>query len=65
MPKSFQNIKIILFACKKYIKGQKKGILLIIINLNSNNIYKQFYETENFEVYCFCQIIIKEDIIPY
>ena len=61
IPKCLKNIKIILFACKKYIKCQKNGILLTIINLDDNNVYKHFYKTENFEVYCFCPIIIKEN----
>ena len=58
------NNNILLCACKKYIKGQKNGILLIS-DLKSiddsyydskNNI--KFYNTINFEVHCFCQISI-------
>ena len=56
---------ILLCACKKYCRGQKNGILLIIINneflnneyINNNNIAKKFYHTKNFEVYCFCPIM--------
>ena len=61
IPKCLKNIKIILFACKKYIKCQRNGILLTVINLDENNVYKHFYKTGNFEVYCFCPIIIKEN----
>ena len=40
-------------ACKKYVDGQENGILLV--NLN-NNYAKYFYKTDEFEVYCICQI---------
>ena len=52
------KIKFLFCACKKYIKGQKNGILLVRIELNGNDIktYEKFYETNNFEVYCFCPI---------
>ena len=51
--------KILLCACKKYLRYQKNGILLINISLEeNNNIKKIFYNTRNFEVYCFCQINI-------
>ena len=56
---------LLLCACKKYLKNQKNGILLINLNKinendKKNNIIK-FYNTEYFEVHCFCQIsIIKE-----
>ena len=51
--------KLLFCACKKYIKSQKNGILLLklkIIDNNINDIYKIFYNTGNFEVYCFCNI---------
>jgi hypothetical protein len=58
--------EILLCACKRYVKGQKNGILLIgdlgsigNTNYNKNNI--QFYNTRNFEVHCFCQLSIKEN----
>ena len=51
------NNGILLCACKKYIKGQKNGILLIDFNFNNNKkISYNFYQTGNFEVHCFCQI---------
>ena len=48
----------LLCACKKYIKGQKNGILLIY-NFNSEkvNIKHKFFPTDKFEVHCFCQIL--------
>ena len=66
--------KLVLFACKKYLKKQKNGILLINIeniynNNNDNscipdfineiniNMNHYFYDTGNFEVYCFCPIL--------
>jgi hypothetical protein len=55
-----ENNKLLLVACKKYLEGDKNGILLIIMQFKENDIektYQKFYETENFEVFCFCQII--------
>jgi len=52
-----ENYIILLCACKKYTKCQKNGILLVIINLDKNVIkYKEFYKTNNFEVFSFCPI---------
>ena len=53
--------KILLCACKKYIKGQKNGILLINNLKNIDKADKIFYNTNNFEVHCFCPILIIED----
>ena len=50
--------KIILCACKKYNKNQKNGILLLKFLNKSFKIYEKFYNTKNFEVYCFCPILI-------
>ena len=45
--------KILLCACKKYIKNQRNGIL--VVNFEYNKCINHFfYETNNFEVYCFC-----------
>ncbi len=60
------NKNIILFACKKYCKTQKNGILLIMNNDENedyirdydNELYTFFFDTENFEVYCFCPVLI-------
>ena len=62
------NKEILLCACKKYLKHQKNGILLVNIEKNNNNEYKyshQFYNTYNYEVFCFCPIFIieKKDIL--
>ena len=53
-----KNNKILLCACRKYNSGQKNGILLIELQLNNNNNKYQefFYDTECFQVNCFCQI---------
>jgi hypothetical protein len=50
--------KILLCACKKYLKNQKNGILVVNIELNDNIIIKKYhlYNTKEFEVYCLCQI---------
>ena len=53
--------KVLLCACKKYIKGQKNGILVFNYNFNDKEyIKREFYKTDNFEVYCFCQLSIYE-----
>ena len=63
------NHKILLCACKKYTKEQKNGILLLNIEDKNNNNRENnfefnyvFYDTRNFEVFCFCSLsIIKND----
>ena len=57
------NKKILLCACKKYISGQKNGIMVIDTEIKKNEQLKyKFYPFDNFEVNCFCQIeISKED----
>lgn len=49
--------KIIIAACKKYMSGQKNGILLIEHKPNQNENNHTFYETGNFEVNCTCPIV--------
>ena len=52
--------KVLLCACKKYIKGQKNGILLVNIKIKNKykiNISSHFYPTGNFEVYCICPLL--------
>ena len=56
-----KECKILLCGCKKYKKYQKNGILLIKFNLENENVYHKFYETKNFEVYCFCPLLIIEN----
>ena len=50
-----------LCACKQYLKNQKNGILVVNIEIEKNNkdinFNHIFYETGNFEVYCFCPIL--------
>ena len=64
---SNQNNKMLLCACKKYVPQQKNGILLIQLEFNNrNNIYQEvFYDTEYFQVNCFCQIcdVVNENAI--
>ena len=48
--------KYLICACKKYSKNQENGILFVNLNDNYNN---KFYNTGDFEVYCFCQIMEK------
>ena len=60
--KKENKFKILLCACKNYKKGQKNGILLVIINMEENiDIKNTFCDTENFEVYCFCPLLYDED----
>ena len=49
--------KVLLCACKKYCKKQKNGILAINIKNDPNNYKSFFYNTKNYEVYCFCPLI--------
>ena len=52
------NNKILFCACKRYNNNKKNGILLINPNLGDNkSIKNEFYDTDNFEVYCFCPIL--------
>ena len=55
--KYYENKKLIICACKKYLSSQKNGILIAALDLDNNEIYSKFYQTTTFEVYCFCQII--------
>jgi hypothetical protein len=51
--------KILLCACKSYLKEQNNGILIINANLGDNQkIEEPFYDTGKFEVNCFCPISI-------
>ena len=50
--------KVLLCACKKYIKDQKNGILLVNPQLGENKEIKNpFYDTGDYEVYCICPIL--------
>jgi len=53
------NSKLLLIACKKYRRGDRNGILSLKIKLNNDKgkKFEKFYDTKNFEVYCFCPIL--------
>ena len=52
------NNIIIFCACKRYFSDQKNGILIIYLDIKEEKVKsKLFYETNNFEVYCFCPIL--------
>ena len=52
-----ENKKVLLFGCKKYVKRQKNGILIVNYSFsNEKDVDKVYFEKTNFEVYCFCQI---------
>ena len=52
--------KYLLCACKKFESNQKNGILLVNIQFTQNlKINHTFYNTGDYEVYCFCPIRIK------
>ena len=51
------NNNFLLCACKKYNRNQANGILIVNLNvLEGETMEYKFYDTGNFEVYCFCQI---------
>ena len=62
-PLKNENTKILLCACKKYLKGQKNGILLLNIKNNEIEINPQenddyfFFNTGTFEIYCICPLL--------
>ena len=52
------HYNILLCACKRYYPQQKNGILIVNLQFQDNiEVESQFYPTNNFEVYCFCQIL--------
>jgi len=52
----FEERKLLLIACKD---GVKNGILLTKLKFNEDDIeaFQEFYEINNFKVYCFCPIL--------
>ena len=51
------KFNILFCACKKYYSEQKNGILIVDLQLENNQeIEHSFHDTDNFEVFCFCQI---------
>ena len=53
--------KILLCACKKYFPNQRNGILLINPQIDNRDIINPFYDTDQFEVYNFCQIYLNNN----
>ena len=51
--------KILICACKKYSSGRNNGILLVNPQLEDyQEVIEPFYDTNEFEVYCFCQLYL-------
>ena len=51
--------KILLCACKSYVKRTKNGILMVLMEINNQEpsiFAPQFYPTDDFEVNCFLSI---------
>lgn len=65
--KNNENIILLLSACKRYVKGQNNGIILSKINLDNKSLNSKFYNSETFEVYCFCpiKILSENGILKY
>ena len=59
--KENKNFRILLASCIKEPKNKKRGIL-IIPNINEL-IEDSFYETNDFQAYCFCHFLIIEKTI--
>ena len=59
-----QNSILLLVACKKYDKDDKNGILFIQLDFNEDDIIEEchdFCDTKDFEVYCFCPLLKREN----
>ena len=64
MPRDESQTKYryLLCACKKYESNKMNGILIVSDQIESNiEIKNPFYNTGNFEVYCFCPLLYKEN----
>ena len=56
------NKEILLCACKKYLKNEENGIVIIDPEtIGKNEIYSSFFDTKDFEVSCFCPITKKDN----
>ena len=54
--------KILLCACRKYLENQHNGILLVDPQIGDDKeAIIDFYDTGDFEVYCFCPIFANEE----
>ena len=59
---TLEKNNILLCACKKYLSFQKSGILLIFIENKDKIIFKhKLYKIKNYEVNCFCQIMLNNN----
>ena len=52
-----ENAKLLLCACTKYSEEQKNGIFIMCPNINAKRVQDEFYDTGDFEVFCFCHLI--------
>ena len=58
MEKEKVKYKILICTCKKYLPGQKNGILLVNPQLDEyKKVVDDFYDTGEFEVYCICPLL--------
>jgi len=53
--------KFLLVGNKKIKNSEKNGILIVNMNLKIKGIKTNFYDTNNFQIYCLCQIILKKE----
>ena len=56
---AIKNEKILILPCKKYVKGQKNGILIVSVE-NKGKFIKGFKDTQNFQVNCSCPLLNAE-----
>ena len=64
----YNKYKILLCACKSYVKGTKNGILMILIEINNKDFMTftpEFYPTDDFEVNCFLPVYENKDRYYY
>ena len=59
--KNKRQNKILLCGCKKYLQEQRNGIVLVNVLDKAKQDFISFYETGNFEVYCFCHILLDDE----
>ena len=53
--------KFLLVGNKKIKNSEKNGILIVNMDLKIKGIKTNFYDTNNFQIYCLCQIILKKE----
>ena len=53
--------KFLLVGNKKIKNSEKNGILIVNMDLKLKGIKTNFYDTNNFQIYCLCQIILKKE----